>query len=146
MIPDSKYRNYLVPPPLRDKFEVALSIELMDIQDITEVDKTFEAPFTLYLSWIDKRLKYKNLKDNTVLNLLSKEEKSKIWSPKVVFQNTNKKDKTEVDRNTYIQIKKGKEAEYVYTTEWEAEEAKLYEGEENQITIQRYYREVFTCK
>ena len=78
----------------------------MDIQNINEVEKTFQVPFILSLSWFDSRLRYKNLKEDEVFNLLSKTEKSTIWLPIVIFKNTNEKYTTIVDEKTYIQIKK----------------------------------------
>ena len=60
---EKSYQNDIVPmlEKRQEKVKVGLSIEVMDIQDITEVDKTFQVPFTLYLSWNDGRLQYKNL-------------------------------------------------------------------------------------
>ena len=149
-----------------DKVKVGLSIEVMDIQDIIEVDKTFQVPFTLYLSWNDGRLQYKNLHKDNEFNLLSANEKSNIWKPIVIFKNTNDKHKTKVDEETYIQINKyvnvfnnesncwtcsartkcGGNCSSTPSTITKAENYKIYKGSENQIIIQRYYREMFTCK
>ena len=82
-----------------------LSIEVKDIQDIEEMSKTFQVPFTLFLSWFDSRLQFKDLKEDEGFNLLSENEKSAIWKPKVLFKNTNEKHKTKVDQETYIKIK-----------------------------------------
>ena len=82
-----------------------LSIEVKDIQDIEEMSKTFQVPFTLFLSWFDSRIQYKNLKKDEGLNLLSENEKSKIWKPIVLFENTNKKHTSIVDIKTYMKIK-----------------------------------------
>ena len=116
----------------------------MDIQNIIEVDKTFQVPFWLDLSWIDSRLRYKNLNNITGLNLISEEKKSQVWSPIVVFQNTNEKYKTVVDEETYIQIEKI--GDYTLPPTTNTENAKFYKGEENKILMSRYYREIFICK
>ena len=90
-----------------DKFHVEVSIEVQDIQDINEVENTFEVPFILLLSWRDSRLQFKNLQHNIGRNLLSDDEKDKkkgIWSPTVVFKNTNEKHESKVDEKTYIKI------------------------------------------
>ena len=80
------------------------------MQNIKEVVKTFQAPFTLWLSWNDSRLMYKDLKDDISKNIISNNEKKTIWKPIVVFENTNNKDETytnlgELYARTYIQIK-----------------------------------------
>ena len=116
----------------------------MDIQNIIEVDKTFQVPFWLDLSWIDSRLEYTNLNNITGLNMLSENKMSAIWSPLVVFENTNEKFKTIVDEETYVQIKKI--GDYTLSQKSNAENAKLYKGSENEILMLRYYREIFICK
>ena len=106
VIIDGTYQNFLPPPTEKqDKFIVKLSIEVKDIQDIEEMSKTFQVPFTLFLSWFDSRLQFKDLKEDEGFNLLSENEKSAIWKPKVLFKNTNEKHKTKVDQETYIKIK-----------------------------------------
>ena len=116
----------------------------MDIQNIIEVEKTFQVPFTLFLSWNDRRLKYANLNESAGLNLLSEDEKSNIWSPIVVFKNTNEKDTTVVDKKTDIQIEKYGDG--TLTKRSNPENAKHYNGEENLMIMQRYYREKFNCE
>ena len=144
VIPDDSYRNYLVPPPLENKLEVSLSIKVMDIQDIIEVDKTYQVPFTLYLSWNDGRLNYVNLKKSAGMNLLSEDEKSYIWKPILTFENTNEKRTTIVDLNTDIYIEKL--GDFTLTKISDPENAKHYHGKDNSIIMQRYYREKFTCE
>ena len=117
---------------------------MLDIQDIIEEEKTFKVPFTLFLSWNDSRLDYTNLNEETGLNLLSEDEKEKIWKPVVIFTNTNEKHKTKVDSETDIQIQKHGKATFTKTSN--PENAKLYNGDGNPIIMQRYYREIFTCE
>ena len=148
IIKDS-YKNYLPPPKTKGhhKLQLEVSVEVQDIQDIIEVDKTFQVPFILFLSWRDSRLEYKNLVDNVGMNLLSKAEKDKekgIWTPTVVFKNTNEKHKSKVDEETYIQIKKSGKSTLSPTSEYEL--AYNYLGKENDLIMRRYYREIFTCE
>ena len=42
--------------------------------------------FNLYISWFDFRLKIFNMKTNFNFNTLTKEEKSSIWVPSLVFR------------------------------------------------------------
>ena len=130
----------------KEKVKVALSIEVMDIQNIKEVEKTFEIPFMLYLSWFDGRLKYKNLNKDKEFNLLSPTEKQKIWKPIIIFKNTNEKLKTLVNEETNINVEKNEDDYFTPTAISDPENAKNYEGMDNQIVIQRYYRQIFTCK
>ena len=119
----------------------------MDIQNINEVEKTFQVPFTLYLSWFDDRLQYKDLAKILGMNLLTTNEKISIWSPIILFENTNAKYTTIVDEKTDVQIKKTGDfvlSQMFYPTA--LQNAKLYEGSENPLIMERYYREKFICK
>ena len=134
----------------QDKFNVTLSIEVMDIQNINEVEKTFQVPFRLYLSWFDDRLQYKDLAKILGMNLLTTNEKISIWSPIILFENTNAKYTTLVDEKTDVQIKKTGHfqlsQDIVTGNPFTLHNAKLYKGSENPLIMERYYREKFICK
>ena len=91
----ASYQRHIPPPKENDtKFAVFVSIDLLDIQEIDETNSKFTVPFHLHLRWIDARLTYKSLKTNKVLNQLTIDEIAQIWEPRVVFKNTNTKEKT----------------------------------------------------
>ena len=46
------------------------------------------------LEWLDYRLDFNNLKEQTYLNALTEEDKKNIWLPMVVFDNTDQKEMT----------------------------------------------------
>ena len=135
---------------------------MQGVQDINEVDKTFETPFILFLTWKESRLKYKHLKPNMGRNLLSKKEKegeNRVWSPTVVFKNTNDKTKTVVDDYTYITIngsrsfiisndkKSYRLSSSVKKSPFSVHENVYYfKGAENPLIMRRYYIQVFNCE
>ena len=64
---------------------VNISIDIMKILDIDEVEGVFEVSFQLHSTWVDERLIYTNLKNNSNLNSLTENEKQSIWTPDIVF-------------------------------------------------------------
>ena len=72
---------------------------------LDEINSVYEAQFTLIMSWYDKRLVFNNLNSLTEKNSLSKNEREKLWFPKVVFENTNDKLQTVMDDITTTNIK-----------------------------------------
>ena len=101
----SKYYSKNLPPSSGIngvKFKINMSVNVMDIQDINEVKKTFILPFVLYLTWIDGRLEYKTLNKDKAMNKLDSEETGQIWSPKVIFQSTNEKFQNELFVHDFI--------------------------------------------
>jgi hypothetical protein len=48
-----------------------------------------ELQFTLQLEWFDHQVKWVNLKQDTAKNVLLQSEVSKLWMPKLIFQNSD---------------------------------------------------------
>ena len=70
---------------------VNVSMKLIGISKIREIDMQFSAELKLELDWIDARLTWMNLYKYKSLNIMFDHEKSMIWTPKIVFVNTEKK-------------------------------------------------------
>jgi hypothetical protein len=51
------------------------------------------------MRWRDERLTFHNLKNETYLNTVGKEDGEKIWQPVVVFYNTKDWEETKVTKN-----------------------------------------------
>ena len=89
------------------------------------------------------RLKFFNLKEDTGLNALSPAEKQDIWVPELVFPNTENRLGTLVDDDSSITVvKKGN---YTRSDISDVENRQFYTGEENQITLSRFYNIRFLC-
>ena len=69
-----------------------MSLVVIELTDIVEINMKFSAKFEVRLSWIDSRVKWKDLGDKSALNILNEEDTSKMWIPTVIFSNTAKSD------------------------------------------------------
>ena len=74
--------------------KVNISITLMKVVEIMEVDHSIQLQFQVSLQWNENRIKYQNLKKKTSLNALGSDDVNKLWLPLVVFDNTDQKQST----------------------------------------------------
>ena len=63
----------------------------------SEISLTIDLKFTINLHWYEtKRVSYHNLKPELSLNVLSDEEMNSLWTPFVIYTNTDNNDATKV--------------------------------------------------
>ena len=70
------------------KTVVNVSVDLLTILKVSEVESLFSCQLRLFLTWMDQRLQFNNLKMESNQNSLSLQEKDGIWIPRVIFKNT----------------------------------------------------------
>ena len=88
-----------VPPVINASTtaKVNVSLLLLSVNDISEVDLTIELKFSIILEWYETdRVSYNNLKPIVRLNALSSEEMSQIWTPYAIYANTDQNEAVKV--------------------------------------------------
>ena len=88
--------SYLKHVPDKEGAAVLIHVDIASVLAISEVAGIFKVKFQLTMVWQDKRLTFRNLKNNSLQNIVSEEEAKSIWSPVIVFENTQNMDQTEV--------------------------------------------------
>ena len=78
----------------------------MVVQSIKEKDKYIKLKFEIRLQWMDTRITYYNIKEDETLNALSLEEQLALWTPTIVFWNTDQQLKTVNDEESFASIKR----------------------------------------
>ena len=73
---------------------VRISITLMKVVEIEEVDHSIHIQFMISMQWKENRVNYHNLKKKTSLNALAEKDVNKLWLPLVVYDNTDQKQTT----------------------------------------------------
>jgi len=116
----------------------------MVVQDIQEVAQYLKLKFRLSLNWRDARVSFYNIKSEEVLNSLSLEEQLMLWTPTIVFWNTEKQLKSINDENSFASIRKNVNGTIIDRTV--GEDIEVYSGEENEITFSRVYSLKFDCE
>ena len=78
----------------QEKIMIELNIDIWSILYISEVSEIFRAKFQLSMVWLDQRLHFFNLKNDSYLNIITIDEADLIWYPVVVFLNTQNMDQS----------------------------------------------------
>ena len=116
----------------------------MVVQDIQEVAQYLKLKFRLSLNWRDARVSFYNIKSEEVLNSLSLKEQLMLWTPTIVFWNTEKKLKSINDVNSFASIRRNANGTIINRTV--DEDIEVYNGEEDEITFSRVYSIKFDCE
>ena len=86
--------NKLIAPVDRTsglgRVEVRMDFDVENMIDINEVLGTFSVKFTLWKTFLNSRLTYRNIKEDDNKNQLSNEERGSLWMPNELFSNIPK--------------------------------------------------------
>ena len=98
-----KEYNKNVPPitvdnGIKETVNVSVSIDLSKVVDINKEDYSIEMQFSITLKWIENRATYQNLKEDRSLNALTQEDIQLLWLPEVIYDNTDQKESTRLNR------------------------------------------------
>ena len=148
MIPQG-YLKEFVPSKLDDngnivKVYTVISVLIEDVINIFEKEGSIGFRFILSMEWKDSRLDYLNLRDERQRNLLSESERSSVWTPSLIFYNTLNKEKTLLDDDSNLFVKKNGGFAYAGTNV--VDEGKLFKGSENYLLYERSYMKTFVCE
>ena len=73
---------------------VTVSASVLDIINIAEDDNKIVIKFRIILQWKDERVSYQNIKKKVYLNALKQYEIERLWTPYVIYKNTENNDAT----------------------------------------------------
>ena len=127
---------------------VNISITLMKVVEIEEVDHSIHLQFQISLQWKENRVQYQNLKTVTSLNALTYDDIETIWLPLIVYDNTDQKEVTRlgVDWEWSTRVTVTREGNFTRSGIEEVDEAEIFEGAENRLTMNQTYTWEFQCK
>ena len=130
--------------------DVSISITLMKVVEIEEVDHSIHLQFQISLSWKENRVKYQNLKNETSLNALTKENIKTIWLPLIVYDNTDQKEVTRLGMDwewvTIVTVTRNLTSKLTRSGPGQVDEAEIFEGAEHKLTMEQMYTWEFQCK
>ena len=129
--------------------DVSILITLMKVVEIEEVDHSIHLQFQISLSWKENRVKYQNMKEESSLNTLTDDDIKTIWLPLVVYDNTDQKEVTRLgeDGNGELgtSVSVTRESNFTRSGDEEVDEAEIFEGSENRLTMDQMYTWEFQC-
>ena len=129
--------------------QLNISIDLLKIVDIEETHHKIDFQFEIKLEWKETdRVVYHNLKQDTSLNVLSKDDIDHLWLPLVIYDNTDQKETTRLgmqwEWNTPISVIR--EGSFTRSGLEVVDEIEIFEGDKNTISMQQVYTWQFQCK
>ena len=147
IVDDPSYSKGISPPPKKNKqfCEVFISVDILEILKLDEIGKIFEIKFELFITWIDPRLTYKNLKRNPNLNVFQLDGQRSIWTPDIIFSNTKKSEQTDIDKKSMIRVLPDKDFKYTKSLKTENKNLYYFPGSENVLELTRIYHVEFLC-
>ena len=122
----------------------------MKVVEIEEVDHSIHLQFQISLSWKENRVKYHNLKSKASLNALTDEDIKTIWLPRIVYDNTDQKEVTRLGEygngewDTIVTVTR--ENQFTRSGLEGVDEAEIFEGAKNRLTMNQTYTWEFQCK
>ena len=114
---------------------INVSMSVIDIIKIAEVDHTYTLKYRLILEWYDYRIKYFNLKGTRSQNALALQDVQRLWIPFLVFDNTEKNEATKGTEDTELTLMR--EGDFVGSDDDNVEEIKFFDGQFNRITFEQ---------
>ena len=75
----------------KKKLSVHIEMNKMSVLELNEINSWMKLQLELQVKWIDPRMKFADLKAGEKRNVLSFEQKQKLWVPSLVFANNKKK-------------------------------------------------------
>ncbi len=145
-IDQTTYVKDFLPPPLgkEPKLKILMSASIYKIVKLSETNSIATIQFRMQLTWRDARLNFNHLRDDTDRNILTEEEKGSIWTPVVVFHNTEDRFLSLNNIKTTMLVKKQGEFQISPTSQtWKR---KLYRGAENDLVYSHTYSTNFQCE
>ena len=127
--------------------KVSIAINLMKVVEIEETDHSIQLQFGIRMMWKENRVRYRNLKKETSLNVLSEEDFKALWLPLIVYDNTDQKETTRLgmdwEWNTMVTVTR--EGDFMRSGVEDVEEVEIFEGAENRLNMDQTYTWEFQC-
>ena len=126
---------------------VNISIVLMEVVSMDEVDHSIELQFEIILNWKENRAAYLNLKQKTALNKMTDEDIKRLWLPLIIYTNTDQKRTTRLgmDWEWSTTVTVTREANFTRAGLDNIDETEIFEGSENRLTMRQTYTHRFQC-
>ena len=147
--------NKKIPPIVStggDEFNpthVAISISLLKIVSMEEVQHKIDFQFQIILEWKENRVTYHNLKIKTSLNALSDTEVRALWLPYLIYSNTDMKEAVQLDDGvppTTTTIVVTREGNFTRSGLEVTDETEIFEGKHNRLSMYQTYTKSFQCQ
>lgn len=128
--------------------DILVSLDILMLSEFHEIDFSYKMKFLIYVSWFDSRLLFQNLNNVTFKNIIGKEKKDLLWTPPLIFTNSEKTTMLSIERSVdepivNMFVKRSSSAEVAPPTY--LDETYLYRGSENTLILRTEYNLKLHC-
>ena len=99
--------------------------------------------FTLTMEWKDHRLEYHNLKLGPFDNILGAHELQNIWTPSIVFENTEDREVSSLSLQSQVEVRRS--GNFSRSKIDVVDEINIFKGEENDLIWTENYSKSLKC-
>ena len=124
---------------------VNVSLNLRNVIEISEQNHKITFKFAISLGWYEHRALYHNLKDENSYNVLNDDEIQTIWTPYVIYENTDNDEAVTINEMVKTTIFVRREGSFVRSGMDVVDEIEIYKGKENGLTMIQTYSKEFQC-
>ncbi|XP_069972834.1 uncharacterized protein [Penaeus vannamei] len=142
-IPES-YRRHIPPRSSQNDaaYPVSLHVSVLALEIITD-KMEIVMDFEVTLQWLDRRLVFSDLNEDSVINALRLDHLNRLWIPEVSFANAKGNAHTLIDGETDGSILRWGEPRSGDSTY--SREVYFFTGAENPIQLKRKYSATYSC-
>ena len=145
LLDDASYRKEYPPiEKVGQKVIVEVSTFILKMSKFDDLAMSYNVKFVVQLKWLDPNVRYANLKENYLENLVSEEKKRSIWIPPLTFNNTKGNKRISVDEPS-SQVFVEKKGHYKVAPLSDILETLYYSGSENYVVLNTEYELNFNC-
>ena len=144
---DDTYSKEINPPPIGTLLKTAVNIS-MNISSVLEIDEIKGFVFVKYVlitNWKDSRLTFHNLKRQEEMNIVTEDQKAEIWTPKLIFANTNDDDETITDDRAVLKIIPDTKFAFSAADLTSLDNINIFNGDLSSLEMTRSYSTKFIC-
>ncbi|XP_076059662.1 uncharacterized protein LOC143036299 [Oratosquilla oratoria] len=137
--------HHSLPPPSAvpgTPLPVGLKIRIVSLS-LSDKTSNLEVTYHLNMTWFDLRLSYHNLKAESRLNQVPVARQGNLWTPTLTLVNVRGTERTQVDAEAILTIHRWGHS--LPDDLSSPEDADVYVGEENPVSVERKYTTEFLC-
>ena len=144
----SSYNKAMTPPSLygSNQVKVELSMRLLSVLNLDQIGQIMFVKYVLLAKWKDPGLKFHNLKRDANQNVLSEIEWSRIWVPRIIFDNTEATEESIMDAKSIIRVLANENFTHTVTDLHHHQNIYVFDGKETELEMSRAYNTEFLCE
>ena len=142
------YNRFAAPPPLPNdqQLDLHLAISIQEIVEISEKEGFLRCKSIQTRKWIDQKVTFQNLQNNSKLNIIHPEDRSLLWKPWTIFNNIEDRSKyTATDTEPLWKVIPNSNHSFELADNSFLHNTHLFDGASNMISYENAFTVEWLC-